>query len=47
MQTLFSQWGEEDAKMAEQEREAEDRIWENLEETLAENIRALQFRQLS
>ena len=44
---LFAQWAEEDAQMTEQEREAEDRLWEKLEINLAENSRKLQLRALS
>ena len=36
-QTLFAQWAEEDATMTEQEREAEDRLWHDIEKGLAEN----------
>ncbi len=45
--TLFAQWAEEDAQMTEQEREAEDRLWEKLEINLAENSSELQLRALS
>ena len=46
-QTLFAQWAEEDAKMTDEEREAEDRLWEELEEVLVHNNRVLEFRQPS
>jgi hypothetical protein len=46
-QTLFAQWAEEDAQMTDEEREAEDRLWEDLEKGLTENSRVLQLRQLS
>jgi len=36
-QTLFAQWAEEDARMTYEEREAEDRLWEDLEKSLLEN----------
>lgn len=45
--TLFAQWAEEDARMTEQEREAEDRLWEELEINLADNSRKLQLKALS
>jgi hypothetical protein len=46
-QTLFAQWAEEDAQMTDEEREAEDRLWEDLEKGLIENSRVLQLRQLA
>ncbi len=45
--TLFAQWAEEDTKMTDDERESEDRLWEDIEQGLAENGRVLQLRQLS
>ena len=37
--TLFEQWAEEDAKMTDAEREAEERAWEGFEEALVRNGR--------
>lgn len=45
-QTLFAQWAEEDAQMTDAEREAEDRLWKDLEKGLTENSHVLQLRQL-
>jgi hypothetical protein len=45
--TLFAQWAEEDALMTNDEREAEDRLWEDLEKGLTQNSRVLQLRRLS
>lgn len=42
--TLFAQWAEEDAHMTDDEREAEDRLWEDLEKSLLER-RGLYLRQ--
>ena len=36
-QELFAKWAAEDAQMTEAEREAEDRLWEEIERGLAEN----------
>jgi len=36
-QTLFTQWAEEDAKMTDEEREAERRLWESIEQELLAN----------
>lgn len=36
-QSLFARWAEEDTHMTDEEREAEDRLWEDLEKGLAEN----------
>ena len=36
-QTLFAEWAEEDAKMTDEEREAERRLWESIVQGLAEN----------
>ena len=33
-QKLFAKWAEEDAQMTEAEREAEDRLWEDIEKGL-------------
>lgn len=46
-QTLFVQWAEEDASMTDEEREAEDRLWREIEEGLVENRGVLQLRRLS
>jgi len=46
VQTLFAQWAKEDAQMTDEEREAEDRLWEDLEKGLTENSRVLKLRQL-
>ena len=45
-QELFAKWAEEDAQMTEAEREAEDRLWEDIEKGLAENSHRLQLRQM-
>jgi hypothetical protein len=42
---LFAQWDEEDARMTDEEREAEDRLWEDIEQGLVEN-RGLHLRLL-
>lgn len=42
--TLFSQWAEEDAQMTDAEREAEDRLWEDIEQGLTANGRTLRLR---
>lgn len=34
---LFAQWAEEDAKMTDEEREAEARLWEDIEKSLLED----------
>lgn len=39
-QTLFEMWAEEDARMTNEERDAEDRLWEKIEEGLAVHGRA-------
>ena len=44
--TLFAKWAEEDAQMTNEEREAEDRLWEDLEKGLTENSYVLQLRRL-
>ena len=43
---LFAQWAEEDSRMTDEEREAEGRLWKEIEKGLAENGRRLQFRRL-
>jgi hypothetical protein len=43
-EALFRQWEEEDAAMTEEEREAEDRLWQDIEKGLAEN-RGLRLRR--
>ena len=45
-QTFFRKWREEDFKMTDEEREAEDRLWEDLELGLKENSRDLRLRRL-
>ena len=45
-QTLFAQWAEEDAQMTDQEHEAEDRLWKDLEKGLSENSGVLRLRRL-
>lgn len=45
-QTLFAQWAEEDARMTDEEREAEDRFWEEFERGINETRAALGMRQL-
>ena len=42
---LFARWADEDARMADEEREAEDRLWEDLEKGLAENRGVLRLRR--
>ena len=39
-QSLFAKWAEEDASMTDEERDAEDRLWEKIEEGLAGHGRA-------
>ena len=46
-QELFAKWAEEDALMTDEERESEDRLWEELEPALTEHGRVLQLRRLS
>ncbi len=36
-EALFRQWGEEDAAMTDAEREAEDKLWEEIEKGVSEN----------
>jgi hypothetical protein len=43
-EALFRKWNEEDARMTEAEREAEDRLWREVEHGLAEN-RGLRLRR--
>lgn len=45
-QALFRKWDEEDARMTEEEREAEDRLWEGIEKDLDENGAELRLRRL-
>ncbi len=45
-QALFRKWAEEDAHMTDDDREAEDRLWEDLEQSLKENGRAIRLRRL-
>lgn len=44
---LFARWAEEDACMSDEEREAEDRLWEDLEQSIVQNERLLQLRRLT
>ncbi|MGO8671204.1 MAG: hypothetical protein ACLQVD_07570 [Capsulimonadaceae bacterium] len=44
--TLFAMWAEEDAAMTDEERDAEDRLWEDIENGLAGN-RGLRLRQVA
>jgi hypothetical protein len=44
--TLFAQWSEEDASMTDTERWAEDRLWEDFQESLNATRAALGMRQL-
>jgi len=46
-QTLFAQWAEEDSRMTAEERQAENRLREDLEKGLLENSRLLQLRRPS
>ena len=43
--TLFAQWAAEDALMTDEERDAEDRLWEEIEKGLSENA-GLRLRNL-
>jgi len=43
-QDLFALWADQDAKMTDEERTAEDRLWEDIENSLADNKR-LSLRQ--
>jgi len=45
-QTLFAQWAEEDARMTDEEREAEDRFWQDFEKGINETRSALGMRLL-
>ena len=44
---LFADWAEADLRMTEEERESEDRLWEDLEKTFSERSRELDLRRLS
>ena len=46
-QALFRKWEEEDAHMTEEEKEAEDRLWEDIEKGIDENRGKLLLRRLS
>ena len=46
-QELLAKWAEEDARMSDEEREAEDRLWDELEPALTEHGRVLHLRRLS
>jgi hypothetical protein len=43
---LFARWAEEDARMTEEERNAEGRLWEDIERGLAENRRTLRLKSV-
>lgn len=45
-QEQFTQWSKEDAQMTEAEREAEDQLWESLEQSLLEHRSLLQLRPM-
>lgn len=45
-QALFSQWAEEDTHMTDEEREAEDLLWVDIENGLSENSGMLRLRRL-
>lgn len=45
-QALFRSWKEEDARMTEEEKEAEDLLWEDIEKGLNENRSTLRLRRL-
>ena len=45
-QALFRQWDEEAAHMTDAEKEAEDRLWTEIEQGLQQNSRTLQLRTL-
>lgn len=45
-QSLFAQWAEEDARMTDEEREAEARFWEEFEKGINETRAALGMRLL-
>jgi len=46
-QTLFAWWAEEDAQMTDTEREAEEKLWADVEKGIAENGRVVELRRLS
>ncbi|MDQ3814629.1 MAG: hypothetical protein M3347_11850 [Armatimonadota bacterium] len=43
---LFAQWEEEDAQMTDEEREAEDRLWQDFQKGINETRAALGMRLL-
>ena len=43
---LFARWAEEDANMTDAEREAEDRLWDDLEKSLREARVGVRMREL-
>jgi len=43
---LFAQWDEEDAQMTDEEREAEDRLWQDVQNGMNETRASLGMRQL-
>ncbi len=45
-QALFAQWAKEDVNMTDEEREAEDRLWEDLEKAFGANDGQLRPRKL-
>lgn len=46
IRTLFAQWAEEDARMTDAEREAEDRLWQDIEKGLNQTRTELGMRSL-
>jgi hypothetical protein len=44
--TLFAQWADEDMHMTDEEREAEDRLWQDFENSIHLNRTALGSREL-
>lgn len=44
--TLFAQWAQEDERMTDAEREAEDRLWKDFQEGVNETRAALGMRPL-
>jgi len=46
-QSLFAEWAEEDRSMTDEEREAEDRLWDDLEQGLTGAGRTVHLRRLT
>ena len=46
-QALFRKWAEEDARMTDEEREAEDQLWEDIDKGLRENGGKLRLRYIA